>query len=139
MNKKRGFYTSLVALPDRLYPFSTEVGGRRVRGIRSYNAAFAKSERKYGRGHYGFKLNAYRQLFHFVCSIILIVAAVYVLQYDLGSTRALYTFLIAGVLFISFQEFYLHRRLYQQLWRKGILDWLSWCIPVGIYFFTHFH
>jgi glycosyltransferase involved in cell wall biosynthesis len=25
-----------------------------------------------------------------------------------------------------------------QLWKKGIIDWLAWCVPIGIYFFTHF-
>lgn len=109
MKPHTGLYHSLVIFPDRVYPFKTEIGGQWVRGIRSYNATLARYQRKYGPGRYGFKLNFYRQLFHLVG--------------------------IAAVLLISFQEFYLHRRMYQQLWRKGIIDWLAWCIPIGLYLF----
>jgi Na+/H+ antiporter NhaD/arsenite permease-like protein len=139
MQKKRtGLYHALVVLPDQLYPFKTEVQGQWVRGVRSYNATFARYQKKYGTGHYGFKLDAYRQLFHLAGSILFLIAAAYLSQSFFGGTTALYAFLIAAVVLITFQEFYLHRRMYQQLWRKGIIDWLAWCVPMGIYFFTHF-
>ncbi len=139
MQKKRGgLYHALVVLPDRLYPFKTEVDGQWVRGIRSYNAVLARYQRIYGAGRYGFKLDAYRQVFHFVGSVLFLASAAYLSQYLFGSTVALYAFLFAAVLFISFQEFYLQRRTYQQLWRKGVIDWLTWCVPIGAYFFTHF-
>lgn len=133
-----GLYHSLVILPDRLYPFKTEVRGQWVRGIRSYNARLARYEQKYGMGHYGFKLNVYRQVFHLVGSILFLLIAAYLSQSFFGSVNAMYILLTAAILLISFQEFYLHRRMYQQLWQKGIIDWLSWCVPMGIYFFTHF-
>ncbi|HVB19847.1 MAG TPA: hypothetical protein VNF51_00980 [Candidatus Paceibacterota bacterium] len=140
MKKKRaGLYHALVVLPDRLYPFQTEVQGQWVRGIRSYNATLARFQKKYGNGHYGFRLDAYRQLFHLAGSILFLISAAYLSQLLFGSSMALYAFLIAAVFFISFQEFYLQRRTYQQLWRKGIVDWLTWCVPMGVYFFTHFH
>jgi hypothetical protein len=138
MKKRSGLYHSLIVLPDTVFPFKTEVGGQWVRGIRSYNARLARYQRQYGPGRYGFKLNAYRQFFHFVGSILFLVIAAYLSQLYFGGTQAMVTFLSAAVGLISFQEFYLHRRMYQQLWRKGIVDWLSWCIPFGIYFFTHF-
>jgi Na+/H+ antiporter NhaD/arsenite permease-like protein len=138
MQKKRGgLYHALVVLPDYCYPFRTEIEGQWVRGVRSYNATFARYQKKYGSGHYGFKLDAYRQLFHLAGSILFLIAAAYLSQSFLGGTTALYAFLIAAVALITFQEFYLHRRMYQQLWRKGIIDWLAWCVPMGIYFFTH--
>ena len=127
----------LVTLPDRLYPFRTQVRGEWVRGIRSYNAAVERRMRHYGSGHYGFALSAYRQVFHFAGSILFLVVAAYVSQSVLGSARALYGFLAVAILFISFQEFYLHRRMYQQLWRKGIVDWLTWCVPMGVYIVAH--
>jgi len=136
--KRQGLYHALVVLPDRLYPFKTEVAGQWVRGLRSYNATLEHYQHMYGVGRYGFKLEAYRQIFHFGSSILIIVAATFLLQYYLGSTAALYIFLVAGILFISFQEFYLHRRMYQQLWKKGVLDWVAWCLPASIYLFTHF-
>ena len=140
MEKKRtGLYHALVVLPDHVYPFKTEVEGQWVRGVRSYNATLARYQRKYGAGRYGFKLDAYRQLFHLAGSILFLMGAAYFSQVLFGSTVALYAFLIAAVLFISFQEFYLQRRTYRQLWRKGILDWLTWCVPMGIYFFTRLH
>lgn len=140
MQKKfADLYHALVVLPDRLYPFKTEVEGQWVRGVRSYNATLDRYQRMYGPGRYGFKLDAYRQLFHLTGSILFLASAAYLSQYLFGSTIALYAFLIAAVLFISFQEFYLQRRTYQQLWRKGVIDWIAWCVPIGVYFFTHFH
>jgi len=140
MQKKRtGLYHALVILPDRLYPFKTEISGQWVRGIRSYDATLARIQRKYGVGHYGFRLDAYRQVFHLAGSILFLIVAAYLSESLFGNSNAIYAFLVAAVFLISFQEFYLHRRMYQQLWKKGIIDWLAWCIPLGIYFFTHFH
>ncbi|MBU6388844.1 hypothetical protein KGQ72_03160 [Patescibacteria group bacterium] len=137
MQKRRsGLYHALVVLPDHVYPFRTEVEGQWVRGIRSYNATLARYQRMYGAGHYGFKLDAYRQVFHLAGSILFLVSAAYLSETLFGSTAALPAFLIAAILFISFQEFYLQRRTYRQLWRKGIVDWLTWCLPIGIYFLT---
>jgi Na+/H+ antiporter NhaD/arsenite permease-like protein len=137
MEKKYGgLYHALVVFPDHVYPFKTEVEGQWVRGVRSYNATLARYQQKYGDGRYGFRLDAYRQLFHLAGSILFLVSAAYLSQMFFGSTVALYAFLIAAVLFISFQEFYLQRRTYRQLWRKGILDWLTWCVPIGLYFLS---
>src|SRR3989344_1908568 len=138
MQKKLyGLYNALVTLPDRLYPFKTQVRGQWVRGIRSYNATFARYERKYGMGLYGFKLEAYRQIFHLIGSVLFLIVAAYLSQLLFGKSEAIIAFLVAAVLLISFQEFYLHRRMYQQMWQKGVVDWLAWGLPIGIYFFTH--
>lgn len=133
MRKRRGLYTALVEIPDHLYPFKVKVGGRYVRGIRAYNARLAWYEKKYGLGHYGIPLEAYRQLFHLAGSILYLILSAYLSSRFFSGTRAMQVFLIFAVAFITFQEFYLHRRLYQQLWRKGILDWISWCVPIGLY------
>ena len=140
MEEKRigGFYHALVCFPDRCYPFKTEVEGKWVRGIRAYNAKLAYMEKEYGKGHYGFKLDAYRQVFHLTGSILFLITAAFLSQALFGTEYAMYIFLAIAVAFISFQEFYLQRRTYQQLWRKGIADWLTWVVPMGIYFFTHF-
>ena len=140
MKKKRtGFYHALVTLPDRLYPFKTNVQGQWVRGIRSYNATLARYERAHGVGHYGFKLNTYRQFFHLAGSLLYLLIAAYLTRMFFGSSTALFAFLVAAMLLVSFQEFYLHRRMYQQLWRKGVIDWLAWCAPMGIYLLNHLH
>lgn len=135
MQKKRqGLYHALVILPDVLYPFKSKVKGRWVRGIRSYNATFERYEKKYGMGHYGVKLDAYRQLFHLAGSILFLVVAAFLSHTFFTSTVALYLFLGIAVLFITFQEFYLHRRMYRQLLGKSFIDWFTWCAPMGIYF-----
>lgn len=140
MRKKYiAWYHWLVMIPDRMYPFKTEIEGQWVRGLRSYDARLAQVEQLYGLGHYGFRLNAYRQLFHLIGSILFLIIAAYISQSLFDSVNALYIFLIIAVCLISFQEFYLHRRMYQQLWRKGVIDWLVWVVPMGIYFFTHSH
>lgn len=131
-----GLYHALVCLPDRCYPFKTEVQGQWVRGIRSYNATLARYQKKYGSGRYGFKLDAYRQLFHLAGSILFLISAAYLSEQFFKTSDAMYVFLATAVMLISFQEFYLHRRIYEQLWKKGIIDWFVWCIPLGIYFFT---
>jgi len=137
--KRTGLYHALVCLPDHCYPFRTEVQGQWVRGVRSYDATLARYQKKYGNGHYGFKLDAYRQIFHLTGSILFLISAAYLSQTLFESATALYVFLIAAILLISFQEFYLQRRTYQQLWRKGILDWLTWCVPMGVYFWIYLH
>ncbi|MFZ3044112.1 MAG: hypothetical protein WA058_03365 [Minisyncoccia bacterium] len=139
MKKRGGLYHALVCLPDFCYPFKTDIEGQWVRGMRSYNATLAKIQRQYGVGHYGFKLDAYRQVFHLAGSVLFLIAAAYLSQLLFGNENAMYVFLAIAVAFISFQEFYLQRRTYRQLWRKGIADWLTWCVPMGIYFFTQFH
>ncbi|MCR4275802.1 MAG: hypothetical protein NUV90_00220 [Candidatus Parcubacteria bacterium] len=138
MKKKRtGLYHSLVVLPDHCYPFKTEIEGQWVRGVRSYNATLARVQREYGAGHYGFKLDTYRQTFHLAGSIFFLVVAAYLSRTFFESTVALYVFLTAALFLITFQEFYLHRRMYQQLWRKGFVDWLAWCAPIGVYFWLY--
>lgn len=136
--KRAGLYHAFVVLPDRLYPFKTEVQGKWVRGIRSYNTTFARYQRKYGIGHYGYKLGVYRQLFHLAGSLLFLIGAAYLSQFLFGKSNAMYAFLAAAVFLISFQEFYLHRRMYQQLWKKSVIDWLAWCVPMAIYsFYLH--
>lgn len=137
MRKKRtNFYHALVVLPDRLFPFKTEIEGQWVRGVRSYNARLAYYQSKYGVGRYGFKLEAYRQLFHLAGSILFLIATASVSKLFFGDEGGMLAFLGAAIALVSFQEFYLHRRMYQQLWRKSVIDWLAWCVPFVVYFFT---
>ncbi len=106
-----------------------------VRGLRSYNRAVAKAERRLGRGHFGVWLNCYRSIFHVLGAVAIIVLSTFLAQRFFGSQQAIYTMLAVATFLISFQEFYYHRREYQQLFRKSILDWLSWVVPIGMYLF----
>ena len=120
-------YHFFVVLPDRLYPFRTEIQGRWVRGVRSYNKRLAAAYKHYGQGHYGYALTLYRQAFHLAGSLIVIA---------LSSFLASGLVLVAAILGIGYQEFFFQRRIYRQLWRKGVFDWLVWSLPIGVYFWT---
>ncbi|MFM2330990.1 MAG: hypothetical protein RLZZ26_497 [Candidatus Parcubacteria bacterium] len=123
-------YHFLVTLPDRLYPFRSEIQGKWVRGVRSYNQRLARAYKHYGRGHYGYALSLYRQAFHLAGSLVLIAAM------DFFTAGFIFVVVVGG---IGYQEFILQRRTYNQLWRKGIADWLVWCVPMGIYMWVHSH
>jgi hypothetical protein len=128
-------YHFMVTLPDRLYPFSNEVEGEWVRGARSYNRALERAFRKYGSGHYGFGLAFYRFVFHIMGALLILVGATYLTNRYFGGPAALVVLLALAMIFITYQEFVLQRRTYRQLWRKGILDWITWCGPLLYYLF----
>ncbi len=128
-------YHFFVTLPDRLYPFRNEIEGKWVRGMRSYNRALARAYRRYGRGHYGFRLTCYRSAFHLVGSVAVLILAGLISREVFGSDAALNFVLGVMAGFIAFQEFYLQRRLYAQLWSKAVLDWCAWVAPIALYFF----
>jgi len=128
-----GTYIFFVTLPDRLYPFRSEIEGQWVRGRRSYEAAVNRALEQYGLGRLGYKLTFYREVFHFIGSIMFIFFAALLSQSLFGSGVALYTLLVAAVLALSYQEFYLHPRTYGQHVRKGVTDWLVWVVPMIAY------
>lgn len=128
-------YLFLVTIPDRLYPFRTKVAGKWVRGKRSYDAALMRVRRRLGPGHFGYKVLAYRQLCHLLGALALIVVSTVVAKEFLGSEAALYVVLALAILFISFQEFYLHPKYYGQLWRKSVADWMVWVAPIALFLF----
>ncbi len=126
-------YHAFVVFPDTVYPFKTNIAGEWVRGIRSYNAAVRRYQRKYGIGRYGYKLAAYRQVFHLAGSLLLIyVATLFALDF-LGSRAALVIVLLLATVSISYQEFFFQRRRYRQHWAKAVTDWFVWCAPMGAY------
>lgn len=133
--RRESVYHFICTIPDRVYPFQTEVHGHFVRGMRAYDAVVARHIRRYGAGHYGFGVDAYRQIFHLAGSILFLISAAYVSQSFFRNEEALYVFTLAAALFITYQEFYLHRKIYRQLWRKGVVDWLAWCGPMAAYVF----
>ena len=98
--------------------------------MRSYNQRVARAYKQYGRGHYGYALMLYRQAFHLAGSLIVIA---------IGAFFASSFILVLAIVGIAYQEFIIQRRTYQQLWVKGLADWLVWCVPMGIYFWLHLH
>jgi hypothetical protein len=126
-------YFYFLTLPDRLYPFKREIEGQWVRGQRAYEAAVADALTRYGLGRLGYKLMFYREVFHLIGSIIFIVCATAISKDLFGSDVALYVLLGAAILALSYQEFYVHPKIYSQHARKGIADWLVWVAPMIAY------
>lgn len=124
-----------MTLPDRFYPFANEVNGRRIRGIRSYKKAVACALQKNGVGRLGYKLMVYRQIFHFIGSILFIIFATLVSKEIFGSEVSLYFLLVTAIVALTYQEFYVHPRRYGQRIRKSLLDWFFWVIPMLVYIF----
>jgi hypothetical protein len=133
VNRLADTYHYLLTIPDRLYPFKCQIEGQWVRGQRSYEAAVKQALVQYGLGRLGYKLMLYRELFHFIGSLLFIVFSTLVAKDLFGSDIALYVLLAAAVLALSYQEFYLHPKSYGQHARKGVTDWLVWVAPMVAY------
>lgn len=110
-----------------------------VRGKRSYDHALMVARRRLGPGHFGYKVLAYRQVCHLIGAILLIIVSTLLAQKLFGSEAALYALLIGAILAVTFQEFYLHPRYYDQLWRKSVADWVVWVAPIALFLYLHLH
>ncbi|MES2006673.1 MAG: hypothetical protein V4436_01030 [Patescibacteria group bacterium] len=126
-------YLYFITLPDRLYPFRNEIEGKLVRGQRSYEQAVKVALEKYGLGRLGYRLMFYRETFHFLGSILFIISATVISKNLFGSDAALYVLLLAAIVALAFQEFYVHPKSFGQRTQKGIADWLVWVAPMVIY------
>jgi len=130
-------YEFFETLPDRLYPFASEIEGRWVRGRSSYLYALNNAFEKYGPHRFGYKLTVYRATFHFLGAVLFIIFAALVSQKLLGSETALYVLVGAAIVALFIQEFHSHPKKYGQSRQKGVIDWLTWVIPMAIYISIH--
>lgn len=128
-------YHYLESIPDRLYPFASEIEGKWVRGLASYKAHLNRAFTLYGPGRIGYKLNFYRGAWHFIGSVLLIVLTTILSQRLFGSETALYVILGMAIVLLFIQEFFSHPIRFQQPRGKSITDWLTWVIPILIYLF----
>jgi len=126
-------YLYCESIPDRFYPFTSEIEGRLVRGRESYKQAVENAFAKYGPNSLGLKLQFYRGACHFIGSVLFIVFATLISQKLFGSEVALYVLLGAAIVALFVQEFFSHPYRFQQSRRKGIVDWLTWVIPMVLY------
>lgn len=128
-------YLYIESIPDRLYPFTSEIEGKLVRGHASYKKTVENAVEKYGPDRLGYTIQFYRGAWHFVGSVLFIVFSTLVSQKLFGSETALYVLLGAAIFALFFQEFYSHPRRFQQPRRKSITDWLTWVIPMVFYIY----
>ncbi|OGG41752.1 hypothetical protein A2837_00860 [Candidatus Kaiserbacteria bacterium RIFCSPHIGHO2_01_FULL_46_22] len=133
----RKIYDFFETLPDRLYPFASEIEGRWVRGRRSYLHALNHAVLTYGPHRFGYKLTVYRATFHFLGAVLFIIFAALISQKLLGSEAALYVLLGAAIVALFLQEFHFHPKRYGQSRQKGVIDWLTWVIPMVVYISIH--
>lgn len=132
-------YEFLQQIPDRLYPFSVNIEGKVVRGKQAYVNAITVAFATYGPHRLGYKLMVYRGMFHFLGSVFFIVCSALLSRELFGSEIAFYILIGIAIGALSFQEFYLHSKHYQQPRIKTVTDWLTWIIPmVGYIFFINF-
>lgn len=132
-NLLKKIYEFTETIPDRLYPFACEIEGRWVRGRRSYLHALNHAFETYGPHRLGYKLTVYRAGFHFLGAILFIIFSALISKELLGSEIALYVLLGAAIIALYFQEFHSHPKRYGQSRQKGIVDWLTWVIPMLVY------
>ncbi len=126
-------YHFIVTFPDRVYPFSSYVDGEWVRWRRSYEHSLAQIQETLGVGRYGMRLGIYRELFHILGAAVVIGGGTILSQLLVGSDRALPLVFLLAMLVITYQEFVLQPRTYQQRFGKGITDWFSWGMPLVAY------
>lgn len=129
------FYHFLVTFPDRVFPFATLINDKRVRGRRSYEYRLNLIQEQLGKGRYGLRLSAYREVFHVIGAGLVILLGTLVSQALWGSDVALPVLFILAMLVITYQEFVLQPRTYEQHLTKGLVDWVSWVAPLGFYLF----
>lgn len=135
----RFLYNYCITIPDRLYPFSEIVNGKKVRWRSAYDQALARIQNEYGYGHYGPMLVTYRGVFHVMGAILFILFSILISRDIFGSDGALYllfSFVAAGILY---QEMYIQKHTHGQLLFHSFIDWFSWTIPMAIYLYAHIH
>lgn len=126
-------YVFIQSLPDRFYPFASEIEGKMIRGRKSYAKAVANAFELYGSNWMGYRLAIYRGFFHVIGSVIFMVLATLIARDLFGSETALYVLLGAAVCALIFQEFYYHPKHFLQPRKKSVVDTLSWIIPMLVY------
>lgn len=130
----KNLYLYIQTVPDRLYPFTSNIEGKLVRGRASYAYALDQAFKKYGQNHFGYKLIVYRGTFHLMASIFSIVVSTFLSQRLFGSEIALYIMMTLMIVTICVQEFFWQPRAMGQLRYKGVVDTLTWLAPVAFYF-----
>jgi hypothetical protein len=128
-------YHFIVTFPDRVYPFASMIDGQRVRWTRSYEHRLEELQKRIGKGRYGFRLCVYRGFFHVVGAGLVILLGALVTRYVWGSEAALPAVFLLAMGVITYQEFVLQPRTYEQRMSKGVVDWFSWMAPLGLYLF----
>lgn len=135
--RQRDPYHFCVTFPERVFPFASYIDGQKVRWSRSYEHKLAEIQQTLGEGRYGLRLGAYREAFHIIGAGLVILTATLISHTLWGNDVALPVLFIVAMIVITFQEFYIQPRTYKQRLGKGVLDWISWVVPLSLYLFIY--
>ncbi len=132
--KLKKFYDYLITVPERLYPFTeTTESGKVLTGEQAYQYVAEKNKNKFDDAYslQSPKLLLWRQVFHFVPSVVLVLIA-----HGMFRTMSFFngfSFLVFVVVLLYIQEFYLHPHYYGQKFQKGMIDFAVWMLPIVVY------
>ena len=127
------FYEYLITFPERLYPFSEEVEGKKITGERAYKLVASRNEKLYNDVYslQSPKLLLWREVFHFGASVFVVFIADQMFRHM--SFFNGFSFLIFVIVCVAVQDFYLHPHYYNQKAQKGIIDFAVWMLPIMLY------
>ena len=132
-------YDYCVTIPDRLYPFSEEIQGERVRWQAAYDQALARIQEKYGYGRYGVALIAYRSIFHVIGASLFILFLTLITQELFDTNTALYVLFFLAIIALGYSEIIIQKRMLGQHLLHSLFDWFSWVLPMVVYLYIHVH
>ena len=101
----------------------------------AYNRELELAFVRYGSGHHRYARVAHREALHFLGSILFIIAAALVTKTFFTTDFAFYALLVAAVVAVTLQEFWLHPKIHGQHHATGIVHWIAWTMPIGVYVF----
>ncbi len=94
---------------------------------------FSKLQPRIVDGFLFFPHKFYREIFHIISSLLLIFFS-HILYLYVYVSSPIIIFSILGM-WMTYQEFFLHPKKYNQKLWNGVLDWSSWIVPFIIYLF----
>ncbi|MEZ4103352.1 MAG: hypothetical protein R3B55_02220 [Candidatus Paceibacterota bacterium] len=133
-NTAKKFYDYLITFPERLYPFNEKTKeGKVLSGERAYAYLKEKNIKEFDDAYSlkAPKLLLWRALFHFSGSVLIVFIADQMIKHM--SFFNGFSLLVLTIICITAQEFYLHPHYYDQKPQKGIIDFITWMLPIFLY------
>lgn len=120
-------YLSILDLPKYFFwvPFFTKK--KIYFGQKSYNLYLKKSKSKNKFGYESKVITMWRETIHILSSFILLFIINFFFNF------LLFVYIALLISYMSFQEFILQPKEFDQPLWKGILDFLSWILPIFLF------
>ncbi len=102
----------------------------------SYDVMTAFCLAQYGNPEYCWQIVAWRALIHLVvCLVFIFVFRLLSKKWYRKLSFYLCVLLIVAVLI---QEIVIHPLYYGQVWRKGVIDIVTWYVPLGVFLYKYY-